>query len=64
MYLFIFLESNLFTGNLTSIRGSLVDVFFQNDLPAINTLLLTGKDNEVKIEVYNQLDDKHLRGVS
>ncbi|WP_410504133.1 F0F1 ATP synthase subunit beta [Kaistella flava (ex Peng et al. 2021)] len=57
-------DKNLSTGKVTRIRGSVVDIFFQNDLPAINTLLLTGKDNEIKIEVYTQLDGNHLRGVS
>jgi F-type H+-transporting ATPase subunit beta len=58
------METNSNIGKVTRIRGSVVDVFFQNDLPAINTLLLTGTDNEKKIEVYTQLDDNHLRGIS
>jgi F-type H+-transporting ATPase subunit beta len=58
------METNSNIGKVTRIRGSVVDVFFQNDLPAINTLLLTGTDNNIKIEVYTQLDDNHLRGIS
>ncbi|WP_223267189.1 F0F1 ATP synthase subunit beta [Polaribacter sp. IC073] len=55
-------ESNI--GKVTSIRGSVVDVWFQEDLPAINTLLLTGKNKKIKIEIFNQLDTNHVRGIA
>lgn len=64
IYIPFIVDKNLNTGKVTRIRGSVVDIFFQNDLPAINTLLLTGKDSEIKIEVYTQLDGNNLRGVS
>jgi F-type H+-transporting ATPase subunit beta len=57
-------KSELNTGKVTSIRGSVIDIWFQKDLPAINTLLLTGKDQKIKIEVFNQLDAYHVRGIS
>ncbi|NJC26953.1 F-type H+-transporting ATPase subunit beta [Lewinella antarctica] len=49
---------------MTSIRGSVVDVRFDDRLPAINTLLLTGHEQEIKIEVYAQLNAHHVRGIS
>ena len=57
-------KNDLNIGKVTSIRGSVVDIWFQNDLPAINTLLLTGKNNKIKIEVYTQLDEHHVRGIA
>lgn len=51
-------------GKVTSIRGSVVDVWFQEDLPAINTLLLAGEDQKIKIEIFNQLDTHHVRGIA
>lgn len=55
-------ESNI--GKITSIRGSVVEVWFQDHLPAINNLLLTGKDKQIQLEVYSQLDDHHVRAIS
>ena len=58
------MENNLNIGKVTSIRGSVVDIWFQEDLPAIKTLLLTGKGKQVKIEIYTQLDRNHVRGIA
>ena len=51
-------------GKIISVRGSVVDVFFENDLPSIYTLLHTGKDKEVSVEVLTQLDDHRVRGIA
>ena len=51
-------------GKIISVRGSVVDVFFENDLPAIYTLLHTGKDKNVAVEVLTQLDDHRVRGIA
>ncbi len=51
-------------GKIISVRGSVVDVRFENNLPPIYTLLHTGKDNQVSIEVLAQLDDKSVRGIA
>lgn len=51
-------------GTIESIRGSVVDVTFKENLPAINTLLLTGKNREVVIEVHQQLGPQRVRGVA
>lgn len=52
------------TGQVTRIRGSVVDVRFDVELPAINTLLLTGEHDEIKIEVFTQLDAHQVRGIA
>ena len=51
-------------GKIISVRGSVVDVAFENDLPPIYTLLHAGKDKLVSIEVLAQLDDHSVRGIS
>jgi F-type H+-transporting ATPase subunit beta len=51
-------------GKVTSIRGSVVDIWFQEHLPAINAVLFTGKDKEMQLEVYTQLDSHHVRAIS
>ena len=43
-------------GVVTSVRGSVVDVRFDDSLPPIYSLLRTGKDARVSIEVLMQLD--------
>jgi F-type H+-transporting ATPase subunit beta len=52
------------TGTVISIRGSVVDFRFDSQLPAIRNLLRTGKNNEIAIEVFSQLDDKRIRGIA
>ncbi|MGK2860366.1 MAG: F0F1 ATP synthase subunit beta [Chitinophagaceae bacterium] len=51
-------------GKIVSVRGSVVDVWFENNLPSINTLLHTGKNKQISIEVLAQLDDHHIRGIA
>jgi F-type H+-transporting ATPase subunit beta len=51
-------------GKIVSIRGSVVDVFFQEHLPTVNTLLHAGKNDEISIEVKMQLDSQHVRGIA
>ncbi len=51
-------------GKVVSVRGGVVDVFFEKDLPSINILLHTGKDNEIAIEVLTQLDENRVRGIA
>lgn len=51
-------------GKVTSIRGSMVDAWFQDDLPSINAVLFTGKDKQIQLEVYSQLDDHRVRAIS
>ncbi len=52
------------TGLVTSVRGSVVDIRFQSRLPPIHSLLHTGKDGEVAIEVLSQIDAQHVRCIA
>ncbi|MBU6453802.1 MAG: F0F1 ATP synthase subunit beta [Cyanobacteria bacterium REEB67] len=51
-------------GAVTAVRGSVVDVFFEKDLPKIYNILRTGQKNEISIEVMTQSDDRHVRCIA
>jgi len=51
-------------GEVTSVRGSIVDISFPDTLPPINTLIRTGKEGEVTIEVAAHLDEGLIRGIA
>lgn len=51
-------------GVIVSVRGSVVDIRFDGHLPPIYTLLRTGQDGRVAIEVLTQLDAHRVRGVA
>ena len=51
-------------GIVTRVRGSVVDVKFTDNMPAINTVLHTGRERQTVIEVFQQLDTHHVRGVA
>ncbi len=53
------IEAN--TGHITSVRGGVVDVRFAALLPAIHSLLHTGADGDVAVEVFEQLDARLVR---
>ena len=57
-------EVQMRNGKIISVRGSVVDVWFENNLPSIYTLLQTGKDKEIAIEVLSQLDEHRVRGIA
>ena len=52
------------SGTIVSVRGSVVDVLFQKRLPPVYTLLRTGKEKQIAIEVLTQLDAHHVRGIA
>ncbi|QVL34080.1 F0F1 ATP synthase subunit beta [Telmatocola sphagniphila] len=52
------------TGVIRSVRGSVVDVHFEENLPAVYTELRTGKDSLISIEVLMQIDAHHVRGIA
>ncbi len=56
------LQVNL--GTVVALRGSVVDVRFERSLPPINTMLSTGKNSEILIEVLAQLDEHRVRGIA
>jgi F-type H+/Na+-transporting ATPase subunit beta len=51
-------------GTIVSVRGSVVEVRFQSHLPSINSLLRTGKDGHILVEVWAQLDVHRVRGIA
>jgi F-type H+-transporting ATPase subunit beta len=51
-------------GKIVSVRGSVVDIWFRDALPPIYTLLHSGQNNQISIEVLSQLDNHHVRGVA
>jgi len=51
-------------GKVISVRSSVVDVWFGNNLPPINTLILTGENKEIFIEVLSQLDNNRVRCIA
>ncbi len=52
------------SGTLVSVRGSVVEVRFEGALPPIHSLLRTGPDERVVIEVLAQRDERHVRGIA
>ncbi|OCB78506.1 F0F1 ATP synthase subunit beta [Flavobacterium crassostreae] len=55
---------SLYRGKIISVRGSVVDVWFEDNLPPIYTLLHTGQNNEIAIEVLTQLEAHRIRGIA
>jgi len=51
-------------GTIISVRGSVVDIRFEENLPPIYSLLRAGKDGRVAIEVLTQLDAHRVRGIA
>jgi F-type H+-transporting ATPase subunit beta len=51
-------------GTVTAVRGGVVDVHFDGDLPRVNNLLVTGDDNAIVIEVALHLDAHHIRAIA
>jgi F-type H+/Na+-transporting ATPase subunit beta len=51
-------------GTVIGVRGSVVDIRFEKNLPTIYTLLRTGKDDEILIEVRSQLNITCVRGIA
>ena len=51
-------------GTVVAVRGSVVDVRFDGELPRIDTLLHAGDKGEIVIEVALHLDARQVRGVA
>ncbi len=51
-------------GVVVSVRGSVVDVRFDAHLPPIYSILRTGSNDEIVIEVLAQRDARHVRGIA
>jgi F-type H+-transporting ATPase subunit beta len=55
-------SSNL--GVVASVRGSVVDMRFDGPLPPINSVLHTGAEKQIVVEVLAQRDARHVRGIA
>ncbi|MDR3391692.1 MAG: F0F1 ATP synthase subunit beta [Sulfuriferula sp.] len=51
-------------GTVVSVRGSVVDVRFDGYLPPIYSLLRTGQNGQIAIEVMAQIDAHRVRGIA
>jgi len=51
-------------GTVVSVRGSVVDIRFEEHLPPIYSVLRTGEEGQILIEVLAQRDARHVRGIA
>jgi len=51
-------------GTIVAVRGSVIDVRFEQRLPAINSLLHVGENGKVVVEVWAQLDAHRVRAIA
>ena len=51
-------------GAIVSVRGSVVDVRFDEHLPPIYSVLRAGDQGRIVIEVLARLDARHVRGIA
>ena len=51
-------------GAIVSVRGSVVDIRFDEHLPPIYSVLRAGDEGQIVIEVLAQLDARHVRGIA
>jgi len=51
-------------GKVIAVRGSVVDIWFDSKIPAINTMIYAGPEKTIAIEVLAQLDDHRVRGIA
>ena len=55
-------ESQRNRGKVLSVRGSVVEAFFERQLPPINSVLLAGERGQIVIEVLSQAGPQRVRG--
>jgi F-type H+-transporting ATPase subunit beta len=51
-------------GKIISVRGSVVDIWFANNLPPVFSLLFAGAKKQIYVEVLVQLDTNTVRGIA
>ncbi len=51
-------------GTVLSVRGSVIDGHFPEQLPAIHSELRAGSDGQIAIEVISQLNQETIRGIA
>lgn len=52
------------TGSIIAIQGTVVDVAFCGALPPVHTLLRTGEQGKVLLEVLTHLESNKIRGIA
>lgn len=52
------------TGYIKSIKGSVIEVAFENQLPKINNKLFTGEDDNVILEVNSYVNETTIRAIA
>jgi len=52
------------SGVVSSVRGSVVDVRFDDHLPPVYSVLRAGEGGRIVIEVLTQRDERHVRGIA
>lgn len=57
-------HQNILSGTVVAVRGSVIDAEFPNVLPAINSELRTGPNNQIVVEVLSQVDPRTIRGIA
>ena len=51
-------------GRVVSIQGSVVDIQFEDHLPPVHTILQTGDNQEILIEIRMQVNPRRVRGIA
>lgn len=51
-------------GKVLSVRGSVIDIGYNNTLPPVYSLLLTGPDNQIAVEVLSHINARSVRGIA
>ena len=59
-----FINQSTDMGEVISVRGSVVDVSFRRQLPALYSVLHTGDNSDIVIEVVNHLDSRTVPGIA
>lgn len=57
-------QNEKLTGNIQAVRGTVVDVYFEGQLPPLFSRLEAGNDGQVVIEVINHIDKNVTRGIA
>ncbi len=57
-------DKTLENGKIISVRGSVVDTWFEHDLPPVYSLLFAGEKKQVSIEVLTQPNANTARGIA
>ena len=60
----LYRPDNANPGTVISIRGSVVDARFENQIPSLFHVLKTGEEGKIIIEVITHLDSKTVRGIA